>query len=288
MITEADLEQATGEKSAEGFAVAALDLITAKGDRKILAFLDDSKFISSLDENPSVGAVLATAKLALELNSSALPVIVVEDPRWSFYMLHNHLATTRPPLAPTAIADDAVISDGAVISPAGVTIGAGVIVEPNVTIVGPATIGAGSIIRAGAVIGSSGFEHKQTRRGILSVVHDGEVTLGERVEIGALASIAQGFARRTTRIGDDSKIDSLVLIAHGTQLGERVFVAGRAVVAGSCTVEDDVWIGPGATVIDQARIGARSRVGLGSVVLRDVAPDSKVLGNPARLLASAR
>jgi UDP-3-O-[3-hydroxymyristoyl] glucosamine N-acyltransferase len=287
MITEADLAQATGEKSAERFAVDDLDLISAKGDWSILAFLDDPKFIPALEDNPSVGAVLTTADVAHSLDRSARPVIVVEDPRWSFYTLHNHVAATRPPRAQTVIADDAVIAEGVVISPIGVTIGAGVIIEPTVTILGPARIGAGSIIRAGAVIGSSGFEHKRTRRGILSVVHDGEVTVGERVEIGALTSVAQGFARRPTRIGTESKIDSLVLIAHGTQLGERVFVAGRTVVAGSCTIEDDVWIGPGATIIDQVRIGARSRVGLGSVVLRDVAPDAKVLGNPARLLASA-
>jgi len=50
-------------------------------------------------------------------------------------------------------------------------------------------------------------------------------------------------------------------------------------------IEDDVWIGPNATVMKGVRIGARARVEPGAVVVSDVPPDSRVLGNPARVIA---
>lgn len=51
-------------------------------------------------------------------------------------------------------------------------------------------------------------------------------------------------------------------------------------------VEDDTWIGTGSIVLRGVRIGARSIVGAGSVVTRDVAADSVVAGNPARFVRS--
>jgi maltose O-acetyltransferase len=47
-------------------------------------------------------------------------------------------------------------------------------------------------------------------------------------------------------------------------------------------VGDDAWLGGGAIVLPGVTIGARTVVGAGSVVTRDVPPDQKVAGNPAR------
>ena len=52
-------------------------------------------------------------------------------------------------------------------------------------------------------------------------------------------------------------------------------------------IEDDVWIGPNATILKGVRVGARARVEPGAVVVSDVPPDSRVLGNPARVVAEA-
>ena len=52
-------------------------------------------------------------------------------------------------------------------------------------------------------------------------------------------------------------------------------------------IEDDVWIGPNATILKGVRVGARARVEPGAVVVTDVPPDSRVLGNPARILAES-
>jgi UDP-3-O-[3-hydroxymyristoyl] glucosamine N-acyltransferase len=74
------------------------------------------------------------------------------------------------------------------------------------------------------------------------------------------------------------------MVAHGGQLGDRVFMAAGAVTAGMVTVGDDAWIGPGAVVRDQLTIGRSARVSIGSVVLRDVPDDQVVVGNPARAI----
>ncbi len=50
-------------------------------------------------------------------------------------------------------------------------------------------------------------------------------------------------------------------------------------------IEDDVWIGPNATILKGVRVGARAWVEPGAVVVSDVPPDSRVLGNPARVVA---
>jgi len=49
-------------------------------------------------------------------------------------------------------------------------------------------------------------------------------------------------------------------------------------------IEDDVWIGPNATILKGVRIGSGSFIEAGSLVTRDVAPRSRVLGNPARVI----
>jgi acetyltransferase-like isoleucine patch superfamily enzyme len=59
-------------------------------------------------------------------------------------------------------------------------------------------------------------------------------------------------------------------------------IARRPVV-----IEDDVWIGPNATILKGVRIGAGAWVEAGSLVTREVPPGSRVLGNPAQILGPA-
>ena len=49
-------------------------------------------------------------------------------------------------------------------------------------------------------------------------------------------------------------------------------------------IEDDVWIGPNATILKGVRVGAGSWIEAGSLVTRDVPPRSRVLGNPAQII----
>lgn len=286
MITEQDLKDASGTSVDTAFTAEALDLAGNDPGRPILSFLDDVRFLDVAAINPSLAVLLVTPELAPTVRDHVarrVNVIVVDDPRWHFYTLHNHLAAQNPDdAAPSVISPDAKIHPTAHIDERGVQIGAGVTVEANATVLPSSRIGEGAVIRAGAVIGTSGFEHKRTSRGILSVSHDGETRIGAGAEVGSLTVVGRGFARRHTIVGADSRLDCNVMIAHGSQLGERVFVAAGAVLAGSTEVGDDVWVGPSATLIDRVTVGAGARIGIGSVVFRPVEAGTHVLGNPAR------
>ena len=52
-------------------------------------------------------------------------------------------------------------------------------------------------------------------------------------------------------------------------------------------IEDDVWIGPNATILKGVRLGAGAWIEAGSLVTRDVPPASRVLGNPAQVIGTA-
>ncbi|MDQ7878766.1 hypothetical protein Q9R08_12320 [Microbacterium sp. QXD-8] len=286
MITQEDLSRATGWRGDAEFSVSTLDLAGNNPGSAILGFLDDGRFLPGAARNPALSAVLVSEQLEVEARRRLgrdITIVVVDDPRWHFYTLHNEIALAGPlENEPTVVHPDAVIHPGAFIDGVGVHIAARAVVEPNATVLRSARIGEGAVVRAGSVIGTPGFEHKRTSRGILSVTHDGETRIGARTEVGSLTTVARGFARRHTELGADCRIDSNVMIAHGSHLGDRVFVAGGTVISGSTDIGDDVWIGPGATLIDRVKVGVGARVAIGSVVFTKVAPGARVAGNPAR------
>ena len=152
----------------------------------------------------------------------------------------------------------------------GTTIGASVFIGPNVTIgkechIYPhvtvrerCTIGSRVIIQPGVVIGSCGFGYITDKLGNhIKLKQVGTVTIEDDVEIGANVCIDRSRFQ-TTRIGKGSKIDNLVQIAHGveigpanlivaqtgiagsTKTGKYVIMAGQAAVAGHITLADGV------------------------------------------------
>jgi acyl-[acyl carrier protein]--UDP-N-acetylglucosamine O-acyltransferase len=276
------IERVTGLScTTRGAGFAALGLASADLNGT-LTFLDDDRFVRQLIENRNItGAIIDERNVELVVRSRPdLIVFVSEDPRYDFYSLQNELTrmahAARPP---TLVDPTAVVHCSAYIASYGVVVGPDVQVHARATVLEDVEIGEASVIRSGAVVGAEGFEHKRTRRGILSVWHDGKVILGRRVEIGVNNAVAKGFAYRHTSVGDDTKTDSLVHIAHGVQIGKRCLLPAGCVIAGSVTIEDDVWIGPNATVSSQLTVGAGAYVSLGSVVTRDVPPGARVTGN---------
>lgn len=282
MITDADLAEATGEPISLRFAVDTIDMVKADTGNAILSFIDDRAFLSTALANRSIAVLLVTEALASEVSAFGGETLIVDDPRWYYYMLHNHLAARHALVFPTTIAEDAIIDPSAHVDALGVLIGPRVVVEAQAVIQTGAVIDADAIIRAGAVVGAPGFEHKRTNRGILTVAHDGTATIREGVDVGALSVVGRGFRRRPTIVGRDCRIDFHVRVTHGCQVGERVFIAAGATLAGSTTVGDDCWIGPGAVISDQLTIGSGARVALGAVVVKSVPAGGRVIGNPAK------
>lgn len=106
------------------------------------------------------------------------------------------------------------------------------------------------------------------------------ITLGERVFVAALASIADSdFHPLDPALRAQ---DALALAPGGPGMAARPPIEARPVV-----IEDDVWIGLGATILKGVRVGRGAVVEAGSVVTRDVPAGARVAGNPARALGLA-
>jgi UDP-3-O-[3-hydroxymyristoyl] glucosamine N-acyltransferase len=160
-----------------------------------------------------------------------------------------------------------------------VVIGNETVIRENVSIYSDSCIGNNCIIHSGVVIGADGFGYERENDGqLIKFPQIGRVKIGDRVEIGANSCIDRG-ALTDTNIGDDTKVDNLVHIAHGVKIGQRCLVVALAMLGGSAVVEDDVFIGPSAAIRDGIHIGERVSVSMGSVVTHDVPPGSKVTGN---------
>lgn len=113
--------------------------------------------------------------------------------------------------------------------------------------------------------------------------YEGHITVGEGCFIGAYA-ILNGFGG--IEIGDNALIAGHCHIVAGDHGYDDLSIPmGHQPITGKGIVlEDDVWLGAGAKILDGVRIGQGSIVSAGSVVIRDVAPYSIVGGIPARLL----
>ena len=125
--------------------------------------------------------------------------------------------------------------------------------------------------------------------------------IGDETKIGAFVEI-----QKNARIGRRCKISSHTFICEGVTIEDHVFIGhgvmfindsyprattadGELQTAADWKVEHDVVkkgasIGSGATILSNVTIGERAIVGAGSVVTRDVPPDTIVAGNPARVL----
>jgi UDP-3-O-[3-hydroxymyristoyl] glucosamine N-acyltransferase len=162
------------------------------------------------------------------------------------------------------------------------TIGRGSILYGNNYLYDGVRVGENVIIHAGTVIGSDGFGYQPGQnKDWLKFEHIGGVSIGNGVEIGANTCIDRG-ALGDTVIGDGTKIDNLVHIAHNVQIGRHCLVIAHAMIGGSCVIGDGAWIAPNASILQKIQIGAGSTVGLGAVVLEDVPPNEIWAGVPAR------
>ena len=290
----------------EAAAIVALDVVRDGGFATLgnanhdtpqrLVFLESDAWRENIVAQNDIACVITTAALAPSLESRAdLGVAIAANPRREFHLLHNHLATKTEFYwqdFASQIDVSARIHPRAYVAGRNVRIGANVVIEPDATILERVVIGEGAIIRTGARIGTQGFEFKRIGDAILAVEHAGGVRLGARVEVQANCTIDRSVFGGFTELGDDTKLDNLVHIAHNVRTGKRCFFAANAMVAGSVTFGDDVWIGPSAAITSSITIGDGASITIGAVVTRSVPAGMRVSGNFAiehdKLLAFLR
>ncbi len=179
------------------------------------------------------------------------------------------------------IGDNCVIGPGAVIRDNSV-IGRDCQVNAN-SVVSFAVIGDRCIIHNGAKIGQDGFGFAHHHGVNHKVIQIGIVEIGCDVEIGANTCIDRG-AINNTKIGNGTKIDNMVQIAHNVEVGQGCFIAGCAAIAGSTKVGNYVQIGGNCGITGHITIGDQAQISGMSGVTKSIEDKVVVGGYPARPL----
>ena len=130
-----------------------------------------------------------------------------------------------------------------------------------------ALIGDRVIIHAGTRIGQDGFGYLPGAGGHGKVPQVGRVIIQDDVEIGANTTIDRG-AIRDTVIGEGTKIDNLVQIAHNVEIGRHCVLVAHTGISGSCTIGDYVMMGGRVGIADNVTIGDGAMIGAAAASCR--------------------
>ena len=199
---------------------------------------------------------------------------------------------------PTARIDEtATIEPGAIVGREAVvgsrtTVAAGAVVGYRVVLGSDCYIGAGAtlthaiagngvVVHAGARIGQDGFGFAMCAGGRVKVPQVGCVIIGDDVEIGANSTIDRGTLTDTV-IGEGTKIDNLVQIAHNVVIGRHCIIVAQSGIAGSAELGDYVVMGAKSGVIGHVKVGSGAQIAGMAHVKDDVAPGARMGGTPAR------
>jgi len=138
-------------------------------------------------------------------------------------------------------------------------------------------------ISSSAVIGIDGFGWERDEEGVLErFPHYGYVDIGHDVEIRGGVVIDRGSLTDTV-IGDGTKIDDLVHIAHNVKIGKHCLIHSFVNIAGSVEIGDFTEILIGTAIADHIKIGKHCTIGTNSFVNKDIPDNSVAFGTPARI-----
>jgi UDP-3-O-[3-hydroxymyristoyl] glucosamine N-acyltransferase len=280
--------------------VSVNTLSNAAGDE--ISFLSNAKYAVQL-QHTKAGAVLVPKQML----GTDPRWIRVNDPYFAVSQVVTRWFAKRPSLkgispyaviAPTAqlgenvaIGAFATIGDGVTIGD-NVTIFQGVsvaaesaigdqtIVHPNVVIYDGTVIGCRCVIHGNSVIGSDGYGFATYRGKHHKIPQIGIVRIEDDVEIGAGTTIDRAAFGETV-IGEGTKIDNLVQIAHNVKIGKHCLIVSQVGIAGSTELGDYVAVGGQSGLSGHLQIGSHVQIGGGSAVVADTPDGSKVMGYPA-------
>ena len=267
----------------------SLGLAGYNDGEKVCTFLAAAKYAAGLSEGISM--ILTSQKVYDELMaagnlSGGYGICIVDNPRLTYFLLHNALCDSEEYARPryeSKIAGSAKISPLAYIAPYNVTIGENTVIEEFVSVKENTVIGDDCVIRTGTKIGGPGFEIKNDGTKTITVTHIGGVKIGNNVEIQQNSNVDKAiYPWDDTIISDHVRINTLVQIAHGDKIGRFTEIVAHASIQGRVQIGENVWIGPGSVIRNGISIGDNARVNMGAVVTLSVPADEAVSGNFAR------
>jgi UDP-3-O-[3-hydroxymyristoyl] glucosamine N-acyltransferase len=130
------------------------------------------------------------------------------------------------------------------------------------------------IIHPGACIGQDGLGYLPSPRGHQKIPQTRRVIIQDDVEIGANTTIDRGSTRDTV-IGEGTKIDNLVQIAHTVSIGRHCLIAGQTGISGSSQLGDFVMMGGQVGLADHVNVGSGAMLGAQSGHMSDVPPRAR-------------
>ncbi|MDN2564703.1 UDP-3-O-(3-hydroxymyristoyl)glucosamine N-acyltransferase [Aquibium sp. A9E412] len=298
-----------------GVVVRGLAALSEGGAGR-LVFADGKRHAAVLSA-VRAAAVLCTPDLT-EAVPAGIAGLVTERPQRAFVAVARAMypqalvpasVTGETGVSPRAVvAGDAEIEAGATVE-AGAVIGPGAAVGRGTTVAAGAVVGAGCrigrdgyvgphvslanalvgdrvVLHAGCRIGQDGFGYLAGPKGPEKIPQIGRVVIQDDVEIGANTTVDRG-ALSDTVIGEGSKIDNLVQIAHNVRIGRGCVIAGNCGISGSVTLGDFVMMGGRVGIADHVTIGSRVQLAASSGVMTDIPDGERWGGSPARPLREA-
>ncbi len=292
--------------------VAGLDSASAG----TISFIENERMLSEAFAG-GAAAIIAPESLRAELETlqlagkrgrrSGKPVVLTGNPRLAFAKVLEWMQPASKPevgIHPTAIIEsDAIIGegvtireycyvghaaridDGAILYPhvyvgEGAQIGPDCVLYPNVVCGHHVHLGKRVRVHAGSVVGGDGFGYVFDGQKHHKVPQVGTVIIEDDVEIGCNVCIDRA-TMGATRIGEGTKIDNLVQIAHNVQIGKNCILCGQVGLSGSVIVEDNVMMAGQAGLRDHVTIGKGAILGAKAGIMADVPAGEFVAGAPA-------
>ncbi|MDJ0724493.1 MAG: UDP-3-O-(3-hydroxymyristoyl)glucosamine N-acyltransferase [Prochloraceae cyanobacterium] len=273
-----------------------------------ISYVEGGKFAAMVSQTAASALILPLDEsLIIAATERGLAWVATKQPRLLFakaIALFYQPFQPGPGIHPTAVIDPSVvlgkdvsIASHVVIQP-GVTIGDRACIHPNVVIypdveIGDRTIlhanctiherakiGADCVIHSGAVIGAEGFGFVPTPQGIFKMEQSGRTVLEDRVEVGCNSAIDRPAVGETI-IKRNTKLDNMVHIAHGCEVGENCFMAAQVGLAGGVKVGRGVMLGGQVGVANNAKIGDGAIATAQTGIPSDIAPGAIVSSSPA-------
>ncbi len=230
---------------------------------------------------PGIAGIVTTPDLENSV-PSRFGLAVSPEPLRSAYLIHAELVARKDFQwihFPSRIAKTARVHPSSVISENDVVIEENCVVHPNVVIFPRTIIGEGSTIGAGTIVGCDGFEVDTTTSPYRILPQAGGVRIGRNVDIQAKCTIVRSTFGGFTEIGDESKFDCQVHLAHDCRVGKRVRITACSEISGRVDIGDGAYLGPNVSISNGVHIGEQSHITIGSVVTRNVPAGGHVSGN---------
>lgn len=150
----------------------------------------------------------------------------------------------------------------------------------NVTLERDTVLGKRVRIHSGSVLGSEGFGYEFAQGRHQKIPQIGSVHVGDDVEIGSNTTIDRGRFGPTV-IGEGTKIDNLVQIAHNVVIGKHCILCSQVGLSGSTNLGDYVVMGGRSASAGHLSIGSGSQLAGVAVAYSDLEPNKKWGGAPA-------